>query len=364
MFALVDCNNFYASCERVFNPAIVRRPVIVLSNNDGCVIARSNEAKAIGFNMGEPFFKVRDLAARHGVAVFSSNYTLYGDMSSRVMQTLAQFTPQLEIYSIDEAFLNLSGFASAQLDAHAAAIRHTVRQWTGIPVSVGIGPTKTLAKAANHLAKKVSAANGVWIIDTPEQRQESLSRLAIGDVWGIGRQWATFLEAHGIRTALEFSQQPDSWIRAHLNVVALRTATELRGTSCIPLELAPPPRKGLVVSRMFGHKPTAFEPISQALIAYVTRAAEKLRRDRLTARHMQVFLHNSPFGKEAYVSHATAFPLPGPRAGRHRYVGQGPYPLGQGPGRFEMRHLLGQGRSEASAPPSAESRRGPVSGHL
>src|SRR4051794_35297362 len=164
MFALVDCNNFYASCERVFNPKLVHRPVIVLSNNDGCVIARSNEAKALGFKMGDPYFKVRPLVERHGVAVFSSNYTLYGDMSSRVMQTLEQFAPDVEIYSIDEAFLNLAGFEAGQLDGLAHAIRRTVKQWTGIPVSVGIGPTKTLAKAANQLAKKDPAGGGVRLI--------------------------------------------------------------------------------------------------------------------------------------------------------------------------------------------------------
>ncbi len=313
MFALVDCNNFYASCERVFNPAIRNRPVIVLSNNDGCVIARSNEAKAIGFKMGDPFFKVRELVKRHGVAVFSSNYTLYGDMSSRVMETLGHFAPEIEIYSIDEAFLNLAGFPAETLDAHAAEIRRTVKQWTGIPVSVGIGPTKTLAKAANQLAKRLPAAGGIWIIDNEHKRQESLLRLPVGDVWGVGRQWARFLESQGISNALEFSRQPDGWVRRHLNVLALRTATELRGTPCIPLELAPPPKKGLVVSRMFGRKLTDFEPIKEALIAYATRAGEKLRRDRLAARHMTVFLHNSPFATaEAYYSNGASVRLPYP----------------------------------------------------
>ena len=313
MFALVDCNNFYASCERVFNPKIIRRPVVVLSNNDGCIIARSNEAKALGFKMGDVYFKVRPLIEKHGVAVFSSNYTLYGDMSSRVMQTLEQFAPDLETYSIDEAFLNLDGFPVERLADHAATIRRTVKQWTGIPVSVGIGPTKTLAKAANRLAKTIPDAGGIWIVRTPDERQEALSRLSVGDVWGIGRQWATFLEGHGVATALDLAEQPDSWVRKHLNVIGLRTATELRGTSCIPLELAPPPKKGLVVSRMFGRKLTDFEPVKQALVAYVTRAGEKLRRDKLLARHMQVFIHNSPFDRrEAYFSNGTGFQLPHP----------------------------------------------------
>ncbi len=190
MFALVDCNNFYASCERVFNPAIQRRPIVVLSNNDGCVIARSNEAKALGFKMGDPFFQVRPLVERHRVAVFSSNYTLYGDMSSRVMQTLEQFTPEVEVYCIDEGFLNLANFPTGQFAAKAADIRQTVKQWTGIPVSVGIGPTKTLAKAANRLAKASPGAGGVWSITTPQERVESLSRLPVGDIWHFGRQCA------------------------------------------------------------------------------------------------------------------------------------------------------------------------------
>jgi DNA polymerase V len=322
MFALVDCNNFYASCERVFNPAIQHRPVIVLSNNDGCVIARSNEAKALGFRMGDPFFKVRDLAARHGVAVFSSNYALYGDMSRRVMQTLQQFAPEIEVYSIDEAFLNLAAVPEGQLASLATGIRRTVRQWTGIPVSVGIGPTKTLAKAANHIAKKDPAAAGIFVIATEEGRVAALERLPIGEVWGIGHRWAKPLEGHGIRTALAFSRQPDRWIRAHLNVVALRTAAELRGTPCIPLELAPPPRKGLCVSRAFGRKLAGFEPVREALAAYVARAAEKLRRDKLAARHMQVFLHTSPFAaREAYFGNATGLTLPHPTSDTAELIG-------------------------------------------
>ena len=313
MFALVDCNNFYASCERVFDPTIARRPVIVLSNNDGCVIARSDEAKALGFKMGDPYFRVRPLADRHGVAVFSSNYALYGDMSRRVMQTLEQFAPEVEIYSIDEAFLDLAGFAGERLDGLARDIRRTVARWTGIPVSVGIGPTKTLAKAANHLAKKDPAAAGVWLIATEQARRDALARLAVGDVWGIGHRWAAFLEGHGIGTALAFSEQPDHWIRTHLNVVALRTAAELRGTPCIPLELAPAPRQGLCVSRAFGRKLADYEPVKEALIAYVTRAGEKLRRERLLARHMQIFLHTSPFATaEPYHGDAAGFRLPHP----------------------------------------------------
>jgi DNA polymerase V len=189
-------------------------------------------------------------------------------MSQRVMQTLEQFSPEVEIYSIDEAFLNLAGFPLNELAERAATIRRTVRQWTGIPVSVGVGPTKTLAKAANQLAKKSPAAGGVWIITTPEERQDSLSLLPVRDVWGIGSQWARLLDGNGIGTAADFAAQPDRWIRKHLNVIALRTATELRGTPCLPLELAPPHRKALVVSRMFGRKLTDFEPVKEALVSY------------------------------------------------------------------------------------------------
>ena len=337
VFALVDCNNFYASCERVFNPTLKSRPVVVLSNNDGCVIARSNEAKALGFKMGDPYFKMRPLIERHNVAVFSSNYTLYGDMSRRVIESLEQFTPEVETYSIDEAFLNLAGFTD--LADRAEAIRRTVRRWTGIPVSVGIGPTKTLAKAANRLAKASPAANGVWIIDSEQRRLESLARLPIADVWGVGRQWSRFLIARDIITAGDFARQPDSWIRQTLHVVGLRTATELRGTPCIPLELQPPPRKGLVVSRSFGHRLTEFEPIKEALVAYVARAGEKLRRDRQATRHLEVFIQNSPHAThERYYARANGFQLPHATAlSQNR-----PFPWGF-PGQFPSGHVQSSG---------------------
>src|SRR5262245_18550684 len=202
MFALVDCNNFYASCERVFNPAIRNRPVVVLSNNNGCIIARSNEAKALGFMMGDPYFKVKREIARHGVAVFTSNYTLYGDMSQRVVQTLEQLAPAVEVYSIDESFIQLGGFTDDAALARAARIRRTVKAWTGIPVSVGIGPTKTLAKAASRVAKQCAQSGGVWSLIRPSSQHDALSQLPVADVWGIGRQWAKRLAAEGITTAL------------------------------------------------------------------------------------------------------------------------------------------------------------------
>ncbi len=298
MLALVDCNNFYASCERVFNATLRNRPVVVLSNNDGCIIARSNEAKALGFKMGDPYFKVREQLAKQGVAVFSSNYTLYGDMSSRVMETLRGFSPEVEEYSIDEAFLNFTAIPADQQASNAAELRQTVKKWTGIPVSVGIAATKTLAKVANHIAKKREGTNGVFIITTDSERIAATESFPIGEVWGIGRRWAASLARYGIDTARQFAELPDDWIRRKMNVVGLRTAWELRGEPCIPLELAPPPKQSITVSRSFGRRLSTSEEIQEPLIAYVSRAAEKLRQAKLVAGHLLVFLHNSPHDKK------------------------------------------------------------------
>ncbi len=306
------------------------RPVLVLSNNDGCVIARSNEAKALGFKMGDPYFRVKPLINQHRVAVFSSNYTLYGDMSQRVVQTLEEIAPCVEVYSIDEAFLDLRGFTDDAIAALAACIRHTVKAWTGVPVSVGIGPTKTLAKAASRIAKKRPDAQGVWSLTTPEAQHDALAALPVGDVWGIGPQWAKRLEAEGITTALAFSRQPDDWLRQHLNVVGQRTAWELRGIPCIPLELAPAPRKGLMVSRSFGRRITAFEPLREAMASYVTRAGEKLRRDCRHARHIMVFIRNSPFDStEPYFSRQASFQLPHPTSDTAELIHHASHALGR-----------------------------------
>jgi DNA polymerase V len=312
VFALVDCNNFYASCERVFNPALRTRPVVVLSNNDGCIIARSAEAKALGLKMGDVYYKVREMLERNKVAVYSSNYALYGDLSQRVMQTLEQFSPEVEIYSIDEAFLNLDGFAD--LPELAARIRTTVRQWTGIPVSVGIAPTKTLAKLANNTAKKKPGYNGVCILKDPAAWEPVLAAFEVGDVWGIGRQYAKLLHGISVDTALKFAQLPDTWLRKHMSVVGLRTAQELRGQPCIPLEPAADLKKGITVSRSFGKRITEYPPLEEALSSYVARAGEKLRREGLQAKHMLVFMHTSPFAKDAakdpFYSPQMSFALP------------------------------------------------------
>ena len=234
MFGLADCNNFYASCERVFNPALRNKPVVVLSNNDGCVIARSNEAKALNIPMGAPAYQIEKLIKAHNVAVFSTNFALYGDMSNRVMNTLAAFVPDYEIYSIDEAFLSFHGFEHFDLTAYATKIVKTVHKNTGIPLSLGIAPTKTLAKIANKIAKK----NGKFycILNTEEKIIASLKATAIEDVWGIGRRYAVFLRKHNIQTAFDFTQMPEAWIRKNLSVVGQRMFNELKGTPCYTLE--------------------------------------------------------------------------------------------------------------------------------
>ncbi|HYH02193.1 MAG TPA: Y-family DNA polymerase, partial [Bacillota bacterium] len=239
MFALVDCNNFYVSCERVFNPALNGKPVIVLSNNDGCVISRSNEAKRLGIKMGEPAFKIVDFLQKNDVTVFSSNYALYGDLSQRVMHTLGEFSPEVEIYSIDEAFLNLTGI-NGNLEEYARRIRETVYQNTGIPVSVGIGPTKVLAKTANHYAKKTPENQGVLVLDDPAKITAALRQFEIGEVWGIGGQYAALLKSVNVRNAWEFIQLSDLWVRKKMTVVGLRIKKELEGLSCIDLELITP----------------------------------------------------------------------------------------------------------------------------
>ncbi|MFT5540190.1 MAG: DNA polymerase V, partial [Alphaproteobacteria bacterium] len=226
IFALVDCNNFYASCERVFAPSLEGVPMVVLSNNDGCVIARSGEAKALGVPMGAPMFKVRDLVQRHGIRVCSSNYALYGDMSARVMAVLNRFAPRVEVYSIDEAFLDLTGFTAIDPVAHGRRLRAEVRRWTGIPVSVGIGPTKTLAKLANHLAKTRVGSGGVWDFSDPTARRAALEGVPVGEIWGIGQRHAKMLAGHGIKSARALHDAPDRWIRARMGVTGLRTVLE------------------------------------------------------------------------------------------------------------------------------------------
>lgn len=295
--ALVDCNNFYASCERVFDPTLRGKPIVVLSNNDGCVIARSNEAKALGIAMGEPWHLCKERIRTQGVIVRSSNYTLYGDMSARVMEVLSHFAPLLEVYSIDEAFLGLAGFES-RLESHAQALRAKTQQWTGIPVSVGIGPTKTLAKVANRTAKKNPACNGLCILMEGEAQTAALAAMELEDIWGIARRTADKLKAIGIKTPLDLRQADPKAIRRTFGVVLERLVLELRGIPCHGLELAPPPKQSICVSRSFGRPVTTLPELSEALSAYIERAAEKLRRHGLAAGYVTVFLHTNRFRPE------------------------------------------------------------------
>jgi DNA polymerase V len=294
MFALVDCNNFYASCERVFDPSLNNRPVVVMSNNDGCVIARSNEAKALGIEMGVPVFEIEPFLNKHNVAVFSSNYALYGDMSQRVMSTLSAFTPELEVYSIDEAFLGLHGFRHFNLHEYGATIKRVTGRNTGIPVSVGIGQTKTLSKVANHLAKRVPANNGVYVFDSEEQRVAALKELPVGKVWGIGRRYERMLNANGVTTAYEFTLRPSSWVKAKMSIVGVRTQQELLGVPCNELEIEPEPNKAICTARSFGAMQTDFQVISEAVSAYAARCAQKLRKQHTCASIMMVFAQTNP----------------------------------------------------------------------
>jgi DNA polymerase V len=293
MFALVDCNNFYASCERVFDPSLNNRPVVVMSNNDGCVIARSNEAKALGVEMGVPVFEIEPFLNKHNVAIISSNYALYGDMSQRVMNTLSTFTPELEVYSIDEAFLGLHGFTHFNLQEYATTIKRVTGKNTGIPVSVGIGPTKTLAKAANHFAKRVPENKGVYVFNSEEQRVAALKELPIRKVWGIGRQYEKMLIASGVTTAYDFTLRPASWVQSKMSIVGVRTLKELLGIPCNELEIEPEPNKAVCVARSFGKMQTEFQVVSEAVSAFTARCALKLRKQHTCASIMMVFIHTN-----------------------------------------------------------------------
>lgn len=318
--ALVDCNNFYASCERVFQPQLEGKAVVVLSNNDGCIIARSNEAKALGIKMGDPFFKIEPFLRRAGVRYFSSNYSLYGDMSQRVMNVLAQFSPELEVYSIDEAFLNLTGvlrrseWKADALSDYGRRIQATVRQWTGIPVSVGIAETKTLAKIANRLAKRSKTLQGVFDLRREPGRDAILEAVDVGDVWGIGSRYAHRLRQRGIVNARQLRDADETWIQKEMamGVVGMRLVLELRGVPCLPLDLSPGPKKGIACSRSFGKPVVLLSELRAATAAYVSRAAEKLRGQNSLCKTMSVYVMTNPFKNEPqyYNSALIRFPTP------------------------------------------------------
>ncbi len=312
MIALVDCNNFYVSCERVFNPLLEGKPVAVLSNNDGCIIARSNEVKAMGIRMGTPAHEVKHLIEKNKIITFSSNYALYGDMSERVMNTLGTIVKDVEIYSIDEAFLDMSGYNHIDsLPNLARQLRQKVRRWTGIPISVGIGPNKTLAKIANRLAKKDPEQDGVCVISSPSSVEEALNKIAVEDIWGVGNRKAKMLKKYHIHNAWQLSQAKDGWIKKHLSVVSLRTVMELRGFKCLPLEMFAPPKKAICTSRSFRLTQNKKQVVEEAIATYASMCGEKLRKQGSHARLVTVFVRTNPFKEnEEQYSNCKVLKLP------------------------------------------------------
>ncbi len=298
MFALVDCNNFYASCQRVFEPHLIGKPVVILSNNDGCVIARSNEAKVLGVPMGAPAFEYKKLFEDNNVFVFSSNYALYGDMSSRVMNILSTFSPDIEVYSIDEAFLKFQGFEKFDLQEYGITIQRSVTKGTGIPISVGFAPTKALAKVANKIAKKFpEKTKSVYIIDTEEKRIKALKWTKIEDVWGIGRKHAKRLQNSKVTNAFQFTQLTDEWVRREMSVVGLRLKHELQGKPTLNLEVAKD-KKMIATTRSFDKMHTKIEDISERVATFTASCAEKLRRQNSHCNMVMVFVHTNGFRKD------------------------------------------------------------------
>lgn len=305
MYAIADCNNFYASCQRVFRPDLEQTPIVVLSNNDGCIIARSNEAKALKIPMGAPEFKWKGFFKHHGVQVFSSNYPLYGDMSARVMNVLESFESDIEVYSIDEAFMRISQVSTNNLRAHALEMKRTTQQWTGIPISIGLAPTKTLAKLAGKAGKKQNDLAGVLVLNSMKEAMPYLKQTPIGDVWGVGRRWSEQLQHNGIRTAADLALSNHNWIRKKYSVVLQRTAMELAGESCIELEETPA-RKQILVSRSFRPKVTDYNLLHSFLAGYISRAAEKLRDQGSVTKNITMFVSS---GSHADHSHSNSISI-------------------------------------------------------
>lgn len=310
IFALVDCNNFYASCERVFNPALKGLPIVVLSNNDGCVIARSNEAKALGIKMGQPFFQCREIIKKSNVKVFSSNFALYADMSHRIMDILKNFAPQIEVYSIDEAFLLFRNFEGLNFTKYGLDIKEKIYKWTGLPISIGFGQTKTLAKIANKLAKKFPEFNGVMDISGYADIDNFLSLINIEDIWGIGRHYSNFLRKYGIINALNFKNAPPDWVKSHLKITGFRTLLELKGTSCIPISGMPPSKKSIITSRTFGSPLETLSDLKEAVASFVTMAGEKLRTERSCAMCLGIYITTDYYKARMHYSNSHSILLP------------------------------------------------------
>lgn len=314
LFGLADCNNFYCSCERVFHPDLRNKPVVVLSNNDGCVIARSEESKSLGIKMGEPFYQIKELLEKNDVAVFSSNYNLYGDMSKRVMSLLSTYTPKLDIYSIDEAFLDLSGMGDADyLIKYSKEMVKAIGKGTGIPISLGIAPTKTLAKMASKFAKKYKGYGGVCLIDTDEKREKALKLFDIGDVWGIGYQHSKKFAYYGIKTAWDFTQKSESWVRKEMTVTGVRTWKELNGESCISIEELPH-KKSICTSRSFsGQGLNQLNDVEEAVANFAAQCSRKLKEQHTVCQSIIVFAHTSRFRMDVpqdYIYRSGNFPVP------------------------------------------------------
>ena len=292
MIALADCNNFYASCERVFRPKLNGKPVVVLSNNDGCVIARSNEAKALGIKMGEPAFKSRDIFKRNGIHVFSTNFALYGDFSNRVMSILSDSVPSIEIYSIDEAFMNFRGIPKKE--EFGIELREKVLQWTGIPISIGIAPTKTLSKVANSIAKK-QRKNGVCVLMDKNETLEYLKLFPVENLWGVGRRFSQMLQNNSIQNAYELTQKSDHWLQKHMSIVGLKMVKELRGEPCFDMVNGWRRKKSILTSRTFGHEIDNFKGLAQALSTYASMCAAKLRKEGSCAKTIHIMISTNPF---------------------------------------------------------------------
>ena len=295
-YGLADCNNFFVSCERVFRPALEGRPAIVLSSNDGCIVARSDEAKALGVKMAQPAFQAKDLIERHRIAVISGNLQFYTDMSNRVMQVFGELAPGVEKYSIDECFLDLTGIPE-DLTAFCHQLKHTVRQWTGLPVSIGIAETKTLAKIANRLAKTSAKTDGVLDLTGTRWRDRALASTEVSDVWGVGKRYAQKLGRNGVMTALDLVRRPDGWIRKEMGVGGLKTVRELRGEDCIGFDDMPKPKQTTMVSRSFGAEVRDYDELANAITVFATDAAKSIRRANLVTSSASVFIETNRFGK-------------------------------------------------------------------
>jgi len=313
--ALIDVNNFYVSCERAFNPKLIGQPVVVLSNNDGCAVARSNEVKALGVPMGMPWFKLKQLAQQHGIIGLSSNYALYADMSNRVMSILRAYSPDQEVYSIDESFLDLTGFASRDLIQYGQHMRKRILRWTGLPVCVGIGSTKTLAKLANHCAKKQAVFNSVCNFNTMPAAafDDLLGQLDVAEIWGVGRKLAPKLQVLGFNTVLDLKRANPERLRQQFSVVMEKTIRELNGTVCIELEEISPAKQQIVRSRSFGHAVSDYNSLAESITLYMSSAAQKLRTQQSFAGSVYVYIRTSPFKPdEPTYSNGLRIPLPNP----------------------------------------------------